>query len=436
VISRRTARRLVAIAAPALLAGGCTYTYDNPAQDLRAAEVAGRVVVSTAGTVTAAPGVEVALRNSYNATLTRDTGRYFLYGMMPARHTLVFQAPPDLALQRDIEMVWGSDGQPDGVVLGDVTLRRSVTLQGSVAAAALPPGASHLEASTAFVLDGRTGQSAYVFASSTPPLALDGAFTYALPSEPTGPHTIGVVVTGTLFAWVQDPITLTWSEQPTGPATFVGGPVTIDVPDSAEGTKVLLTDLAARFADPASSGKLRFQAAVAGASWSGGFNTQVYDMSRSAAVAVPPPDSTGTYELDLPPGQYLVTVAMPVGYTGTLIPPPSGQAVVVASSTAELGTFYAVDQATVTDASFGCLAAQDCATQDCQGGVCVQPACLTGDFSAECAALCTTMGTNAPCAGGKGGCAGTPTAPVCVPKGSPACDKGGQRVDVPTCRGN
>ena len=438
MISSRDACRLALLLAPALL-GGCTYTYDNPAQDLGTGELAGRVVVAAAGGVTPAPGVTVALRQSYNSTYTRDTGRYFLYGMMPGRHTVLFSAPPNLALQRDVEMVWGADGQPEGVVLGDVQLRKAVTLQGSVTAALLPPGASSFQASTAWVVDGQTGQSLYVYPTSTPPLALDGSFSYALAGLPTGPHELRWAVDGTLFAWVQDPITLLWSEQPTGPGTFVGGPVAVDVPDAAEGTKLQLTDAPLAFADPATLGKLRFQAAVAGASWAGGFDAQVWDLTNSVAVAVPAPDSTSTYELDLPPGRYQVTVKMPLTYTGPLVVPPATSTVVVAASTAELGTFYAVDPATVTDANFACLTDQDCATKACQGGQCVQPACLAGDFTVECAQAdynCTMMGTTTPCAGGKGICAGTSVAPACVPQGSPACQVGGQRVDVPFCRPN
>jgi len=436
-VTSRRARLLLLAALPCL--GGCTFSYDNPAEDLGTGEVAGRVVVDATGggTLEGVAGVQVELRNSYNVVTTRDTGRFFLFGMMPGRHTVLFAKAPDLALQRDVELAWGADGQPEGVVLGDLRLRRAVTLQGRVTApspASLAgQGYSSFEGSLGTVVDEQTGQVVQV----PLPAGSDGGFDFAFAGAPTGRHRLRTAVQGTLK--VYDPVLGFPSEVAFGPATLVGGPIVVDVPDSSEGLELALTDTTPALPTPGASGKLRFAAAVAGASSALAFDVTVEQLPPGTAPPIAPaPDSTGTFELDLPPGLYSVTVALPAGATGLLPPPPGGQAVVVEAQTSELGTFYAVDPAVLSASAQACLDGADCSSGSCQGGQCLVAACLPGDFTTECALAPSTCASGAltPCSGGQGYCDLSASSPACIPKGATACTAGGQTHVLPVCRAN
>lgn len=432
--SRRA--RLLLLAAP-LFAGGCTFSYDNPAQDLGTGEVAGRVVAdaSGGGALEGVAGVQVELRNSYNLVTTRDTGRFFLFGLMPGRHTVLFSKAPDLALQRDVEMVWGADGQPEGVVVGDVRLRRAVTLQGRVLAPSFLPGYSAFEGSFATVTDEATGAFLQV---SLPPGSL-GDFDYAFAGAPTGRHVLRAAVFGTLWAFVCDPVTFICTEQPVSQGTVVGPPVVLDVPDSSEGLILSVVDTQPALPPPGATGKLRFQAAVAGASSSLVFDVTVNQVPVGVAPPiVPTPDSTGTYELDLPPGLYDVSVTLPAGYTGPLLPPPPGQGVVSDGQTTELGAFYAVDTAVLSASHAACLVDADCTGAPCVDGQCQVAACLPGDFTSECsfASSACAAGSLTSCSAGQGYCDLSASFPACIPKGATACTSGGVTHSLPTCRPN
>lgn len=422
-MTSRRARLRPLLAATALLAAGCSYSYDNPAQVLGTGEVAGRLVAESTpgGALAGVPGVQVELRNSYNTATSRDTGRFFLFGLMPGRHTVLFSKAPGLSLQRDVEMSFGADGQPEGVILGDLRLRRSVTIQAKVLAPFVP-GYSGFEASSATVTDEATGQRLEL----TFPPGNDGGFTFAFEDAPTGPHRIRTAVTG--LPW--NVIGFDGLGAPIrgygAPVTVVGGPPPVNVPDSSEGLKVDLTD--ASTALPVALGKLRFKTAIAGASSAGGFTVSVEPLPfGSGFPVVPTPDSTGAYELDLTPGLYAVQVTPPGGGTGSLLGPPEGRAVVLEGQTAELGTFYAVDLAAVSGAHEACLVTADCPSGTCQGGTCVLAACLPGNFSVECAAAISSCFPGSPvtCAGGAGTCGGSSVDPVCVPKGASACTLAG-----------
>jgi len=446
-MTSRAARRLLALAAPALLAAGCTYSYDNPAQDLGTAEVVGRVI-PTAGSTTGLPGVQVAVKNSVNSTVTRDTGRYFLFGMMPGRHTVLFSQPPDLALQRDVEMVWGSDGQPEGVVLGDLVMRRAVRLTGRITLPTnLGTGGNFLQVEQVAVLDEATGQQSVTIFPPAPtagvpaPQPADWTFDYALSGAPIGPHRLTYALAGQTYACgllaagVADPTTCTWY----GGATFLAGPVLLDLPESSEGLQLALTDVQPVFPTPGVLGKLRFQAAVAGASYAGAFDVQVTLQPSGTQVAVSPPDSTGTYELDVVPGPYTVAVRIPAGAATSLVDPPPGQVVVVESQTSELGTFYAVDASVLAQSSSACFEPADCSTGNCQDGSCAAAACMVA-IGAECAnawTLCISAPVPTPCNGGKGYCAGRSSVDTaCVPSGATSCTDAAGTDVIPACRPN
>lgn len=441
--SRRA--RPILLLAPALLLAGCTYGYDNPAERLGTGEVSGRVLTSSGGTLTGLPGVTVQLHQSYNQSSTRETGRYFLAGLMPGRHRLLFSLPPDLALQRDVEMSWGADGQPEGVVLGDLVMRRAVTLQGRVALpAALGTGGNFIQVEQVTAIDDVTGQVVSVSLPPAPPppalpspMPSDWSVDYAFPGAPTGRHRVSFSLSGqtyfctTVVGASADPASCTF----VAPATYLGGPIELDIPETSEGLKLDLVDVTPVLPDAFATGKLRFRAVVSGASWAGGFDVTVLAQPGGAPAAVGAPDSTGAYELDLPPGEYLIQVAMPAGYTGPLIAPPAGRAVVTEARTTELGSFYAVDASVFSRAGNACFVAADCPTGNCVDGACAAAACLAA-IGTECDdafAACVSVPTLRPCGGGKGYCAGRFAGDrACVPTRQSACLDGGSLVS-PAC---
>lgn len=429
-MNSRRATLIAMLAAPTLLAG-CSFSYSNPAEVLGTGEVAGRAVADAGGTGAAAPvaGVQVEVRNSYNSATSRDTGRFFVFGLMPGRHTLLFSKAPDLALQRDVEMSWGADGQPEGVVLGDVTLRRAVTLKGKSLAPPLPFGSTFGFTELA-VTDEETGQEGVIT-----PLGSEGAFDFTFPGAPVGRHRLRVGVAGLIDGLY--------------PVSFVAGPLVLDVPITSEGLQLAVTDVVPSYPS-GPTGKLRFQVAVAGASYAGPYDISVVPLPvGSGAVATPTPDSTGTCEVDLPPGIYQVNVGLPVGTTSTLIGPPDGKAVVAESQTSELGTFYLVDSSVSSQSHQACFTDADCnggtaaagtSGATCQGGSCVLAACIPGDYSVECAnwqAVCVSSGIQTTCAGGKGYCAGFSVDLACIPVGASACKAAsGLTSSLTTCRVN
>lgn len=441
--SRRA--RPILLLAPALLLAGCTYGYSNPAEKLGTGEVSGRVLTSSGGTLTGLPGVNVQLHQSYNQSFTRDSGRYFLAGLMPGRHRLLFSLPPDLALQRDVEMSWGADGQPEGVVLGDLVMRRAVTLQGRVALPTwLGTGGNFIQVEQVTAIDDVTGQVVFVSLPPAPappalpsPMPTDWSVGYAFTGAPTGPHRVSFSLSGQTYACSTvlgasaDPASCTWA----GAATFLGGPIELDIPETSEGLKLDLVDVTPVFPDALATGKLRFRAAVSGASWAGGFDVTVLAQPGGAPATVTAPDSTGAYELDLPPGEYLIQVAMPAGYTGPLMAPPPGRAVVTEARTTELGSFYAVDASVFSRAGNACFEAADCHTGSCVDGTCAAAACLAA-VGTECDTAylaCVSVPSPQPCDGGKGYCAGRFSGDrVCVPTGQSTCLDRGSLVS-PAC---
>ena len=126
---------LATLAAVALLLGACSYEFSNPAEKLDAGEVTGRIVADLSGNgqLSGVGGVTVALKNSTNFQTSRDNGRFFMLGLVPGRHTLLFSKGTIWALQRDVELAFGSDGQIEGIVLGDLRLRYAVALGGTFA---------------------------------------------------------------------------------------------------------------------------------------------------------------------------------------------------------------------------------------------------------------------------------------------------------------
>ncbi len=413
-----------ALAATASTAA-CTYGYDNPAQDLSTGEVVGRVVADDAlsGLPAGVPGVVVELRNSYNLVTTRDTGRFFLFGMMPGRHTVLLSQAPDYALQRDVEMAWGKDGQPEGVILGDLRLRRAITLSGRVAAAPFPSYSAFVP-TFAQVLDEETGQSLQVTSFTLDGTGSFESLQFSLAGAPTGRHRLRVAVAGLVTQQVFNPISGLF-EPVTTNGTLVGGPIAVDVPESSEGLRLELNDLTVAFPAAADQGTVRFRAAVAGASYQGGWDASLVPLpvGSGATVVAGAPDSTGTFTVDgLPPGLYALSV-LPTG--ASLSPPPDVELVVTPSAVTDLGTLYAVDPAATSGGQSACYETADCASGACVDGRCAVTDCLPGSFFSECSSAlitCSEVRQPTPCANGAGFCGGTGSVDtVCVPKGQSSC---------------
>lgn len=415
-------RPLPLLAATALIAGACSYDFTNPAEELDAGEVTGRVVadLSGTGTLDAVSGVTAQLKNSYLADTTRDTGRYFLFGLEPGRHTVVFTKGTTWAVQRDVEIGWGSDGQPEGVVFPDIEMKQAVTLSGTVV---LESGFTFITYPTVVVVDEETGVPGTVKSVDT----VAGSVVYEFKGAPVGRHRIRVAIAADIsgcYATVPIPTCETRS------STFVAGPLTIDVPETSAGLSLPLVDLTAVQPSP-TPGKLRFAVATLGGSYTGPWDLTVDTTPVPLATPyAPTPDSSGWVELDLPPGLYVVTPRLPVTYSGTLTNPPTANAVVISDQTTELGTFYFEDASIAGLGSEACIVDADCGTTGpcvdgrCSGAMTPQ-ACISGDFSTECANadyLCSMNGISTPCSGGAGLCGRAPDLTwVCIPTGTLHC---------------
>ena len=423
---------LALLAAAALVLGACSYTYSNPAERLDAGEVTGRLVADLSGNgqLSGVSGVGVVLKNSTNSQTSRDNGRFFMLGMVTGRHTLLFTKGTTWALQRDVELAFGSDGQIEGVVMGDLRLRYSVALGGTFSAPetidALPATAP-----TAFVFDEATGVTGTALALTDGLGFYTGQFSYTFPPAPVGPHRIRFGIEADVVGFR---------------TTYVGGPLTQNIPDTSEGQSITLAEATLRVPDPTPfAARLLFRVAPAPGSPT---PTIVVDTvpPTGPITPAPVPDSTGLVEVDVSEGLY--TVFLDLGATpGSFEAPPTLTAVAVANQTTELGTIYVVDTTTVNAGSKACLTTADCYTMEvCSGGTCVfnepaQPAlCVTGpQIDSECSlsvngCVSTPPSSNTPCSGGLGVCGQTPSLVyVCIPNGQPDCRFDPYFVPRPVC---
>lgn len=419
-------RSPLATLAATLLLGACTYDFTNPAEKLDSGEVAGRTVADLSGTGDLSPlaGVTVQLKNSTNVQTSRDNGRFFLLGLVPGRHTLLFSKGTTWALQRDIEVGFDSTGQPESVLLGDTRLRYSVVIGGTftVTLDAFQPVVP-----TAFVIDEATGARQPAVPETDGFGNYTGRFSYSFPAAPVGLHRIRFAVAGYSSSL---------------PVTYVGGPLTQSIPDSSEGQSLTLTPPTLHPAAAGVTGKLRLRVQrPAGTAMPAVLINTV--PGGAAVTGVPAPDSTGVFEMDLDEGFYSVSLDLGAAAGGTLEVPAPMEAVVIADQTTELGTLYVVDYTTVSEADFSCLDSSDCfAMYSCVDRTCVfsaptLQACLTGDFSTECAnaeAACSASGAATQCSGGAGFCAIAPDMSfTCVPVGRPECLWNGSQPAFAIC---
>jgi hypothetical protein len=324
--------RAVPCLAAALLAA-CSYSYSNPAEDLRAGQVAGRVVADrlNTGALAGFGGVSVSLRGSTFHQVTHDTGRFTLLPLPVGRHTLLFRRNTVWALERDVEVGFGKDGQPEGVTLGDVVLRYAASVSGT---ASLPPSAtSPIEG---VVVDESTGQTAVL---------AGGRFEF--PVLNLGTHAFKIAV--------RDPSVLP-------PLQFVGGPILLTLSEGDQQQEKVLSNLQLHLA--AGSGRIRFRIS------SVGLPVAPDAVQVTGLPGAPPtPDSNGDVDATVPEGVYSIGLLPPASASGAS-PPLLATAVVLAGQLADLGTLYVVLDSAVASAQAACLSDLDCGGTPCTAGFC------------------------------------------------------------------
>jgi hypothetical protein len=396
-------RALGTAVALALCAGGCSYAYRNPADDLRAGQIAGRAVSDPHGAgVGPAGGVTVTVKGSAFDIATHPTGRFALLPLPVGRHTVVLSDGVS-TLQRDVDLGFGRDGQPEGVDLGDVRLPRAAAVSGT----ATPPVSLYVNG---VVVDEASG-------TSTPLLGHGAWAEYRFAALAPGAHRL-------------------WLATGDGTTQYLGGPLDVTVAAREEGTEKTVVD--ARLHAAAGTGNIRFHLGTVGVSLA----PADVRLVGLPAGATPTVSSSGDVEVTVPEGAYFVGIAPPATSTGVSASPVV-PAVVVAGETAELGTLYLVLDALVGAAQAVCLADADCATSGtCQAGACGgswRPPAVRAPANLG---LC--VGSYMSCAAGTactnpfaGGCVATDAAGLnteCLPCGT-CCTPDGSAVLCGVCSG-
>jgi len=346
-------RALPFIAAPALLAG-CLYDFKNPAETLRAGEASGTVLAERAapGELSGFPGVSVSLKGSAFDQVTRETGRFALLDLPTGRHTLLFRKGTTWSLERDVEIAFGKDGQPEGVDLGRVVLRYASPVEGKVS---IPPGTfTDVLLPGGIAVDETSGQTAMI----VPDTAGGSTGSYRFPALAVGTHVIKVAARAT------DPgATIT--------ASFVGGQVPVTITEADQGTVRTAAPIAFGAAD--AQGRLRFRVQLVGDPGVALASVTVTLLPDPGVGAIVP-DSQGFVDVEVPEGVYQVLLAatpsprlsLPASFTaaaaGLPLAPPSAFGVVLQGKVAEVGSVYVVSDLSVSFSARECVAAADCGT--------------------------------------------------------------------------
>lgn len=426
------------IAALALtFALGCSYDFQNPAEQLGMGQALGRVVVDRAGSGARdpLPDVLVSLENSDAFDqVTRPTGRFTLLSLPVGRHNVLFRKGTTWASQRIVEIVPGLDGHAEGVNLGDVRLRYTVTLQGSFQLPAPPPGNTLVNA-VWDVADEVSGQPAALAAATATEAR------YSFRGLAVGPHRIRFAVQGTLDDGVGG----------TTPVTYLGGPLTLAIPETSEGQLLQLNPVALSEPPAGGAGSVRFRVQVVApvAVSPSSISVELHDpatfdpltTATTSLVEVLTPDSAGYVQADVAAGLYLIRLVPPLfvpgsGSSVSLLAPDPLRTLVQDGQLTEFGTLYVADGFTAGDAAAYCFADADCGT----GGACVGDACQGGTAprtlpasfstpfcfpSSECSNGCGACAIDS---GFPGSCSEGPAGPgsyVCMPAGATECTPDG-----------
>jgi hypothetical protein len=396
-------RNLVLLAAAQLT--GCFYTYGNPAEDLRAGEARGTVLADPAGTGTFEPaaGVAISLKGAAFDQLSRPNGRFFILDLPAGQHRLLFRNGTTMTLERDIQISYGGDGQPEGLELGNVAMRATTAVEGSFA---LPAG---ITLAGGVAVDETSGQTAALGPGVVVPLNPTPPASFRFPALSMGTHVIKLSATDT-FA-----------------GTWVGGQVSVNVTPADGGKTITLAGVAARVAS--ASGHLRFRVQAIGLSLPP--SSLTVNLTPNPGLNPITPASDGSVDVVVPEGLYTVTVVAPATATplarlepGALqspmaslpapvptLSPPAAYGVVLDGRVAEVGSLYVASDVSRMASMTACLAAADCgtgATISCTSKVCIgysppsPPVTASTSYSASCTYTGATnrLGLGGPCQAG------------------------------------
>jgi hypothetical protein len=315
--------RVAALAAGLLALAGCSYAYRNPAEELGPGEVGGRTV---AGVEVLIDGVAVSVKGAELDATSRANGRFAMLPLPVGTHTLMFRKGKERALQREVEIAWGHDGQPQGLWLGDVQVPAAVGLLGECAA-----GDGVTLADNGVAVDEVSG--------AIVPIHGGGYGDFAFEGLSIGEHRIRVFVSDTLGD------------------RYVGGPATVRFLATDAGTLKTQSRIALHRAstDPADLAGVTFRFGVAGS---------IPGLKLSDAVVTGFPSrvtlaSDGSARVEVAEGIWTVELKLP-GADPSVHQPPPVTFVAVAGTTVDLGTLYAVSQRALTEAASSCRTDADC----------------------------------------------------------------------------
>ena len=387
---------------------GCLFDFKNPAEDLRAGQVGGTVLADVAGdgAPVARENVAVSLKGAAFDQATRPNGRFVVLDLPAGRHRLLFRTGSTWALERDVDIAFGSDGQPEGIELGNVVLRYSAALEGSVS---LPLGNS---ISSGVAVDESSGLTAPLTVGTAsvgnpvPPV------TFRFPMLALGTHLIKLSATDTLLG------------------KWVGGQVVVNVTLADQGTTITLANVAARAA--AATGRLRFRVQAIGLALSP-TQVQVF-LSPNPGLNPIFPASDGSVDVTVPEGLYAIQLVPPATApplaksapssrtplasfaplaAAALVPtvgPPLVYGVVLNGRVAEAGSVYVASDAIILASLTSCRNSGDCGGLGCSAGACVgyvpviPPVKASTTFCAAClyAGLDLQTGAQPACQAGPG----------------------------------
>jgi N-acetylneuraminic acid mutarotase len=336
----------LALLAVGLSAAGCSYSYRNPSEQLGPGEVGGR---TTADTV-AIDGVSVSVKGASTDpagalaldAVSRASGRFTMLPLPAGTHRLTFRKGKERALQRDVEIGYGPDGQLQGLWLGDVDVPLTAGLVGTV----VPPDRANDSIVDGLVFDETTG-------GLTP---LEGDH-FSLEGITVGLHRLSLVGTDQKGRrGVAGPFEVTIVPGDAGTIKSVG---IIALHATSPGTS------------PGTSGTVKLRLLIAG-------QAPGLDLTKVKLTGLPDGVNVGTSSsgliqvADLPEGYFTVGLELPPGAPANLSPPPHVSFVAVGGTTVDLGSLYAVTSQASSQAWLSCRTDADCAPSgSCSSGLCV-----------------------------------------------------------------
>ena len=344
------------------------------------------------------------LRNSRYAQLSRSTTGYFTFLDLPlGQQTLLFRKGIDQALTYSVDVELGSDGQPQGILLGDVALRYMVYVLGEMRV----PSGYGLGAFS--VVDSATGLHGAPANSGNPAI-------YEFPALPVGDHVLRFAMQATDYST-------------SSPVTLVGGPLAFTLSDADQRTSKTLGPTTLHPASATAPGQLTFRLRILGAPTVKLADIQITLTALTAgprtAFSGPGPDSTGLFSNQVYEGLYKVVISVPD--STILIPPPDLDVVVLDGQETDMGDVYVVADATAIKAQSDCRTDADCGGGQCQDNLCAgltsqdvtafnlppcdtSVSCVTGDLCTGGVTACALS------ASGSGYC--LPLDTTCTPDGA------------------